>query len=134
MKNTLTFLGTGTSQGVPVIGCSCSVCKSKNNKDNRLRSSVLLQLNKKNILIDSGPDFRLQCLRARIDKLDAIFYTHEHRDHVAGVDELRTFYYMNKNSIPIYLTERVLNALKQDYSYLFSEKIILENQNLTLIL
>jgi phosphoribosyl 1,2-cyclic phosphate phosphodiesterase len=122
MKRNLIFLGTGTSQGVPVIGCSCPVCKSKNIKDNRLRSSVLLQLNKKKILIDSGPDFRLQCLRAGIDKLDAIFYTHEHRDHVAGVDELRTFYYKNKNPIPIYLTKRVFNALKQDYSYLFSEK------------
>ena len=122
MKRNLIFLGTGTSQGVPVIGCSCSVCKSKNNKDNRLRSSVLLQLKKKKILIDTGPDFRLQCLRAGIDKLDAIFYTHEHRDHVAGVDELRTFYYMNKKSIPIYLTNRVFSALKQDYSYLFSEK------------
>ena len=122
MKRNLIFLGTGTSQGVPVIGCSCPVCKSKNNKDNRLRSSVILQLNKKKILIDTGPDFRLQCLRAGIDKLDAVFYTLEHRDHVAGVDELRTFYYMNKNSIPIYLTKRVLNALKQDYSYLFSEE------------
>lgn len=122
MKRNLIFLGTGTSQGVPVIGCSCSVCKSKNNKDNRLRSSVLLQLKKKKILIDTGPDFRLQCLRAGIDKLDAIFYTHEHRDHVAGVDELRTFYYMNKKSIPIYLTKSVFSALKQDYSYLFSEK------------
>lgn len=122
MKNNLIFLGTGTSQGVPVIGCSCLVCKSKNNKDKRLRSSVLIQYEKKNILIDSGPDFRYQILREDINNIDAVFYTHEHRDHVAGLDDLRSFYYLNKKPISMYMTKRVNDALKQDYSYFFSEK------------
>ena len=122
MKKKLIFLGTGTSQGVPVIGCSCLVCSSINKKDKRLRSSVLIQLGDKNILIDSGPDFRFQMLREGIEKIDAVFYTHEHRDHVAGIDDLRSFYYLNKQPICMFMSSRVFLSLKQDYSYLFSEK------------
>jgi len=122
MKKKLIFLGTGTSQGVPVLGCSCLVCKSNNKKDTRLRSSVLIQLGKKNILIDSGPDFRYQILREDIANIDAVFYTHEHRDHVAGLDDLRAFYYLNKEPISLYMTKQVHKVLKQDYSYLFSKK------------
>ena len=104
MNKKIIFLGTGTSQGVPVIGCSCVVCDSINKKDIRLRSSVLIQLGDKNILIDSGPDFRFQVLREGIKKIDAVFYTHEHRDHVAGIDDLRSFYYLNKQPICMYMS------------------------------
>lgn len=122
MRNNLIFLGTGTSQGVPVIGCSCLVCTSEQKKDSRLRSSVLIQLNQKNILIDAGPDFRYQVLRAGIKNIDAVFFTHEHRDHVAGIDDLRSFYYLNKQPISMYMSKQVYKALKKDYSYLFSSK------------
>lgn len=122
MKNNLIFLGTGTSQGVPVIGCSCIVCRSNNKKDSRLRSSVLIQLAEKNILIDTGPDFRHQILRQGVKNIDAILYTHEHRDHVAGLDDLRSFYYLTKEPISMYMTKKVNEALKKDYSYLFSKK------------
>ncbi len=122
MTNNLIFLGTGTSQGVPVIGCSCVICKSKDKKDSRLRSSVLIELKGKKILIDSGPDFRQQILRESVINIDAVFFTHEHRDHVAGIDDLRSFYYLNKQPIPMYMSKQVHKALKKDYSYLFSEK------------
>jgi len=122
MKKKLIFLGTGTSQGIPVIGCSCMICKSNNKKDSRLRSSVLIQLAEKNILIDSGPDFRHQILRQDVKNIDAILYTHEHRDHVAGVDDLRSFYYLTKQPISMFMTKKVNEALKKDYSYLFSKK------------
>ena len=120
MKRSLTFLGTGTSQGVPVISCSCEVCKSKDKLDKRLRSSVLLNIDKKNILIDSGPDLRLQLLREKVMKIDCVLFTHEHRDHVAGIDDLRSLYYSNKNEIPLFMSRQVYEALKRDYSYLFS--------------
>tara|TARA_B100000945_G_C20295964_1_gene555628 strand:+ start:104 stop:874 length:771 start_codon:yes stop_codon:yes gene_type:complete len=122
MKNNLFFLGTGTSQGVPVIGCSCTVCKSSDSKDCRLRSSVLIQLAEKNILIDTGPDFRYQMLRQDVRNIDAVLYTHEHRDHVAGIDDLRSFYYLNKQPISMFMTKQVYDAFKKDYSYLFSKK------------
>ena len=122
MTKKLIFLGTGTSQGVPVIGCNCLICNSINKKDKRLRSSVILQLGKTNILIDSGPDFRYQILKNKIKNIDAVLYTHEHRDHVAGIDDLRSFYYLNKEPINMYMSSKVLNALKKDYSYLFSSK------------
>ena len=87
----LTFLGTGTSQGVPVIACNCEVCVSDNEKDNRLRSSVLIETNGVSFAIDSGPDFRQQMLRENVQHLDAIVFTHEHKDHVAGLDDVRAF-------------------------------------------
>ncbi len=117
----ITFLGTGTSQGVPIIGCNCEVCKSVNPKDNRLRSSVLVQTNGKNIVIDTGPDFRQQMLRSKISKLDAVLFTHEHKDHVAGLDDVRPFNFLHKTAVKVYAEKRVQNALKREYAYIFSK-------------
>ena len=118
----LTFLGTGTSQGIPVIGCDCSICKSLDYRDKRLRTSVLLQLNNyKNIVIDTGPDFRQQMLREDVQKVNAIFYTHEHKDHTAGLDDVRAFNFKHKMDMPIYADCRVLTQLKQEFSYIFSD-------------
>ena len=93
------FLGTGTSQGVPVLGCDCDVCSSNDKKDHRLRSSVLINYKRKNIIIDTGPDFRQQMLRHNTSKLDAILYTHEHKDHLGGLDDIRPLNFVNKQSI-----------------------------------
>lgn len=117
----ITFLGTGTSQGIPVIGCGCAVCQSTDSRDKRLRVSVLIETNDKTIVIDSGPDFRYQMLRAGVKDLDAILFTHEHKDHVAGLDDIRPFNYLLKKRIDIYATERVQQALKREFSYIFSE-------------
>ncbi len=116
----LIFLGTGTSQGVPVIGCDCATCKSSNEKDNRLRSSVLIEVDGLNILIDPGPDLRQQFLRENIKKLDAIIITHEHKDHTGGLDDIRAFNYINKVPMDVYAEERAISALKLDYSYIFN--------------
>lgn len=117
----VTFLGTGTSQGVPVIACDCEVCTSANHKDKRLRSSVMIEAFGKVIVIDSGPDFRYQMLRAGVQRLDAIVFTHEHKDHVAGLDDIRPFNYKQKSAIDIYATERVQAALKREFAYIFHE-------------
>ncbi len=117
----ITFLGTGTSQGIPVITCNCIVCRSSDPKDKRLRVSILLETGDKTIVIDSGPDFRYQMLRAGVKDLDAILYTHEHKDHVAGLDDIRPFNYLLKKNIDIYATERVQLALKKEFSYIFSD-------------
>ncbi|MDQ8005837.1 MAG: MBL fold metallo-hydrolase [Pedobacter sp.] len=117
----VTFLGTGTSQGIPVIGCGCVVCKSADKKDKRLRVSVWIQTDDKSIVIDSGPDFRYQMLRAGVDDLDAILYTHEHKDHVAGLDDIRPFNYILKKRIDIYATERVQEALRREFQYIFAD-------------
>lgn len=117
----VTFLGTGTSQGIPVIGCGCVVCKSADKKDKRLRVSVWVQTDDKSIVIDSGPDFRYQMLRAGVNDLDAILYTHEHKDHVAGLDDIRPFNYILKKRIDIYATERVQEALRREFQYIFAE-------------
>lgn len=116
------FLGTGTSQGVPVIGCRCDVCKSQDKRDKRLRSSVLVRHKGNNIIIDTGPDFRYQMLRQNISKIDAILYTHEHKDHVGGLDDIRPLNFIDNKSIPIYCSERVNNSLHQSYPYIFSKK------------
>ncbi len=117
----ITFLGTGTSQGVPVIGCNCTVCQSSDSKNKRLRVSVLVETNDKTIVIDSGPDFRYQMLRAGVKDLDAILFTHEHKDHVAGLDDIRPFNYLLHKKIAIYATPRVQDALKREFSYIFSD-------------
>lgn len=117
----VTFLGTGTSQGIPVITCNCVVCQSADHRNKRLRVSVLLEMGDKTIVIDSGPDFRYQMLRANVKDLDAILYTHEHKDHVAGLDDIRPFNYLLKKNIDIYATERVQQALKREFSYIFAE-------------
>ncbi|RQO75013.1 MBL fold metallo-hydrolase [Pedobacter sp. KBW06] len=117
----VTFLGTGTSQGIPVITCNCVVCQSADHRNKRLRVSVLLEMGDKTIVIDSGPDFRYQMLRANVKDLDAILYTHEHKDHVAGLDDIRPFNYLLKKNIDIYATERVQQALRREFSYIFAE-------------
>jgi phosphoribosyl 1,2-cyclic phosphate phosphodiesterase len=118
---TITFLGTGTSQGVPVIACDCAVCTSADPKDKRLRSSVMVEIDDKLIVIDSGPDFRYQMLRANVKHLTAILFTHEHKDHVAGMDDIRAFNYRQKAAIDVYGTERVQTALKREFAYIFHE-------------
>lgn len=117
---TITFLGTGTSQGVPVIACECPVCLSADKKDKRLRSSILIEINGKNIVVDTGPDFRYQMLRENVKHLDAILFTHEHKDHVAGLDDIRAFNYKQKAAIPIYANQRVVKALEREFYYIFS--------------
>ena len=117
----ITFLGTGTSQGVPVIACDCEVCTSADPHDNRLRSSIMIETDDKTMVIDSGPDFRYQMLREKVKKLDAIVFTHEHKDHVAGMDDIRAFNYRQNNAIDVYATERVQEALKREFAYIFAE-------------
>jgi len=117
----ITFLGTGTSQGVPVIACNCSVCKSTDSKDKRLRTSIMLSYNDKNIVVDTGPDFRQQMLRENVQHLEAILFTHEHKDHIAGLDDIRAFNYQTKKDMPIYATEQVQIGLKKEFHYIFNE-------------
>ncbi|MCX8081458.1 MAG: MBL fold metallo-hydrolase [Bacteroidia bacterium] len=117
----LTFLGTGTSQGIPVIGCYCDVCQSTDPKDKRLRSSVHIQTHKASVVIDTGPDFRQQCLQNRIDKIDGILYTHEHMDHVSGLDDVRPYNFFLKSNIRLYAETAVENAIRRIYRYAFDE-------------
>lgn len=117
----VTFLGTGTSQGVPVIGCPCEVCQSLDYRDKRLRSSVHISLTGKSIVIDAGPDFRQQMLRERIQTLDAIFLTHSHKDHIAGMDDVRAYNYLQKMDMPIYGTEATLRQLQVEFYYAFEK-------------
>lgn len=115
------FLGTGTSQGVPVIACDCAVCTSKDVHDNRLRSSILIELdNGRNIIIDTGPDFRYQMLRGDVKHLDAILMTHAHKDHIAGLDDVRAFNYQQQEAITIYSNNVTLEALQREFYYAFS--------------
>jgi len=114
----VTFLGTGTSQGIPIIGSTHPVCLSENPKDKRLRVSIMVEWGGLNILIDCGPDFRMQMLANDFDKLDAILFTHEHNDHVAGLDDIRPFFF-RQGDIPIYAHQRVLNSLKKRFDYIF---------------
>lgn len=118
----ITFLGTGTSQGVPLIACRCVVCTSTDTRDKRLRSSILIETATTRLVVDSGPDFRQQLLRERIKKLDAVVFTHEHKDHIAGLDEVKAFNFLNKMRMPVYATERVQQALKREFAYIFSEE------------
>lgn len=116
----LTFLGTGTSQGVPVIACRCRVCRSVDERDRRLRTSALLTTNEgKHILFDIGPDFRQQMLRQKVESLDAIMVTHAHRDHVAGLDDVRSFNYVQHKNMDVYLNAIAKHALMRDYGYIF---------------
>lgn len=117
----LTFLGTGTSQGIPVIACDCEVCRSVDFHDQRLRSSVLVEKQGTSILIDTGPDFRQQMLTSRVKSLDAVLYTHEHKDHTAGLDDIRSFNFKQKIDMPLYGRPSVLAQLKKDYAYMFAE-------------
>ena len=117
----LTFLGTGTSQGVPIIGCQCPRCKSADPKDKRLRASALIQHDGLTILIDAGPDFRAQMLAADVRHLDAILLTHAHKDHTGGLDDVRSFNYIDKSAVQIYCEAPVLKSLRNDYAYAFEE-------------
>ncbi|UXX78593.1 MBL fold metallo-hydrolase [Reichenbachiella carrageenanivorans] len=118
----LTFLGTGTSQGIPVVACDCEVCRSVDFHDQRLRSSVLIEHKETSLLIDTGPDFRQQMLTHRVKRLDAVLYTHEHKDHTAGLDDIRSFNFKQKMDMPLYGRHTVLDQLKKEYAYMFAEK------------
>jgi phosphoribosyl 1,2-cyclic phosphate phosphodiesterase len=115
----LKILGSGTSQGVPVIGCECETCTSLDQRDRRLRSSAIVQSPKTTLLIDSGPDMRYQLLRAGIKDIDAVVITHQHQDHTAGIDDLRAINFVQKHSIPIYCSEAVEIRIREQYSYIF---------------
>ncbi len=117
----VTFLGTGTSQGVPVIACLCRVCTSTDARDNRLRSSIHISHNNNSFVIDSGPDFRQQMLRSKIVDLTALIFTHEHKDHVAGMDDIRAFNYILEKKIDVYASQRVQDALKREFPYIFQD-------------
>ena len=121
MKTKLTFLGTGTSQGVPVIGCDCKVCRSSDPHDKRFRSSVLVHYGDLTILVDCGPDFRMQMLREDVKHLDAVLLTHNHKDHTGGMDDLRSFNLLEHKPINIYCEEYVEKALRHEYDYAFAE-------------
>ena len=121
-RTKLTFLGTGTSQGVPMIGCDCDVCRSSDPRDKRLRSSVLVEHEGLTILVDAGPDFRQQMLRAGVSHLDAILLTHNHKDHTGGLDDIRAFNYLEKQATHIYCEKYVEDSLRMEYSYAFAEK------------
>ena len=117
----LTFLGTGTSQGVPMIGCTCEVCKSTDSRDKRLRASVYVEHEGLKILVDAGPDFREQMLREGIANVDAILLTHNHKDHTGGLDDIRAFNYLEKKATQIYCEKYVEDSLRMEYSYAFAE-------------
>lgn len=117
----ITFLGTGTSQGVPVIGCNCEVCSSLDFRDKRLRTSVHLEIGQKSLVIDTGPDFRMQMLREGITHLDGVIYTHEHKDHTGGLDDIRPFNFLQGKNMPLYGQLHVLNQIKTEFSYIFSK-------------
>ena len=121
MKAKLTFLGSGTSQGVPMIGCDCERCKSDDPRDRRLRASVLVEYGGLTILVDAGPDFRYQMLRQSIRHIDAILLTHNHKDHTAGLDDVRAFNLIEHHPINIYCEKYVEDTLKGDYPYAFTE-------------
>ena len=116
----ITFLGTGTSQGVPIIGCDCYVCSSENMADKRLRTSVLVQANDKNIVVDSGPDFRQQMLACKLKRLDGLVFTHAHKDHIAGLDDVRAFNFKEERDMEIYCSNSVKTALHREFHYVFS--------------
>ncbi len=117
----ITFLGTGTSQGIPVIGCQCPICNSLDFRDDRLRSSIFVEIDGVHIVVDTGPDFRQQMLRERINKLDALLFTHAHKDHLAGLDDVRSYNFIQKKNMPIYATKQVLNQIKKEFSYIFDD-------------
>ena len=120
-KMKITLLGTGTSQGVPVIACNCEVCISENIKDRRLRSSVMIEVDNQIFVIDTGPDFRQQMLREKVEKLDAVLFTHHHKDHVAGMDDIRAFNHRWKKEIQLYCTNVTKEALINEFPYVFSK-------------
>lgn len=121
MKMQITFLGTGTSQGVPIIACNCKVCQSDDREDKRMRSSILIQVNDLNIVIDAGPDFRQQMLASKLTELSAILITHAHRDHLSGLDDIRGFNFIMRKAIDVYCEPMVEQSIKQEFHYAFEE-------------
>jgi phosphoribosyl 1,2-cyclic phosphate phosphodiesterase len=117
----VTFLGTGTSQGVPVVACDCKVCRSDDQRDKRLRSSVMVEINNKVIVIDAGPDFRQQMLAENVRQLDGILITHEHKDHLGGLDEIRAFNFFQKKPAEVYARSSVHRIIRKDFDYAFAE-------------
>jgi phosphoribosyl 1,2-cyclic phosphate phosphodiesterase len=117
----VTFLGTGTSQGVPVIACTCEVCASTDIRDKRLRCSILVEIEEGSFVIDTGPDFRQQMLRQNVKHLDAVLYTHEHKDHIAGLDDIRAFNFVLKKHMDLFLSNYVEDALRREFAYIFAE-------------
>jgi phosphoribosyl 1,2-cyclic phosphate phosphodiesterase len=117
----LTFLGTGTSQGVPVVACGCDVCKSDDIHDKRLRTSVLVETDNAVFTIDAGPDFRQQMLREKVKKLDAIFVTHGHKDHVGGMDDIRAFNFIQRKPMTVYADEIAANSIMKEFYYAFED-------------
>lgn len=122
MKGKVVVLGSGTSQGVPVIACECDVCVSNDHKDNRTRSSILIQVGEENYVVDTGPDFRFQMLREKVKSLRGVLFTHEHKDHVAGMDDVRAFNHLESRPMEVYCTDRVESALRREFHYVFSEE------------
>lgn len=118
---TITFLGTGTSSGVPMIACQCEVCTSQNPRDNRLRSSILVQSASTTIVVDTTPDFRYQMLRQNVRQLDAVLFTHPHKDHIAGMDDIRAFNFFNNKAMNVYANQLTQHALKNEFYYVFAE-------------
>jgi phosphoribosyl 1,2-cyclic phosphate phosphodiesterase len=118
----ITFLGTGTSSGVPMIGCNCAVCVSADKKDNRLRSSILVQSDTTTIVVDTTPDFRYQMLREDVKKLDAIVFTHPHKDHVAGLDDIRPYNFFQQKPMEVFANSLTEEAIKREFAYAFSDK------------
>ena len=119
----ITVLGSGTSMGVPTLGCHCEVCTSNDPRDNRLRPSILVRYGGKNVVIDTTPDFRTQALRAKINRLDAVLFTHEHADHIMGLDDVRPFNFRQRSSIPIFGSEETLTAIRRSFHYIFDASI-----------
>ncbi len=118
---TITFLGTGTSSGIPMIACECEVCTSTDSKNNRLRSSIMVQSSTTTIVVDTTPDFRYQMLRTKTKHIDAIIFTHPHKDHIAGLDDVKAFTYFNHQIMPLYANAITEEALRRDYYYAFAQ-------------
>lgn len=117
----ITFLGTGTSSGVPMIGCACEVCRSEDKRDKRLRSSILVQSANTTLVVDAGPDFRYQMLRQKVMHLDAVIFTHPHKDHLAGLDDVKAYNYLHKRPMDIYADSLTEEALRRDFYYAFAD-------------
>ncbi len=118
----ITFLGTGTSTGVPVVACDCTVCTSPDPRDHRLRTSVMIQMGEHNYVIDCGPDFRYQMIREKVNDISAILFTHGHRDHIAGLDDVRAFNYVLNKTVDIYASEIVIDSINKEFPYILKEK------------